>query len=92
MQYESTESAREGRPTPSQRDVETWIIGALMGEDSFSVWIREELAHEFPEAGVLFDDALASLVRADVIHTYGPFVKLSRAAARTGEVAEIVSE
>ncbi len=77
---------------PSQREVETWIVSMLMNEDSFSVWMREELAHELPQAGVLFDDALASLARADVIHTYGPFVKLSRAAARTGEVAEIISE
>lgn len=89
MQYQSTAPAREDRPKPSQQQMETAILNLLMGEDSFTVWIRDELAHEFPRAGVVFEDALDSLARADVLHTYGPWVKLSRAAARTAVIVEI---
>ncbi len=89
MQYQGTEPAREDRPKLSQQQMETAILDLLMGEDSFTVWIRDELAHEFPHAGVAFEDALASLACADVIHTYGPWVKLSRAAARTAVIVEI---
>ncbi len=38
---------------PSQP--ETAILDLMMGKDSFTVWIRDELA----QAGVVFDDALA---------------------------------
>lgn len=43
MQHQGTEPAHEGRATPSQRDVETWIVSTLINEDSFSLWMREEL-------------------------------------------------
>jgi hypothetical protein len=80
MQYDGT----------SQQEVERWILTELMADEGSSIWIREELEHEYPEAGVAFHDALASLARSDVIHLFGPLVKLSRAAMRTGEVTEIL--
>lgn len=90
MQYDGTQPAHKDGQGPSQQEVERWILTELMADEGSSIWIREELAHEYPEAGVVFEDALAGLARSDVIHTYGPFVKLSRAAMRTGQVTEIL--
>ncbi|MGA8353367.1 MAG: hypothetical protein WB698_04295 [Solirubrobacteraceae bacterium] len=69
--------------------LETGIIAALTVEGSDPIWIREELAREFPAAGIRFEQALESLQRAQVLHTCGRLVKLSRAARRVAELLPI---
>lgn len=54
MQYQGTGPAHKERPEPSQQEMEAAILNLLMGEDSFTIWIRDEMAHEFPHARVAF--------------------------------------
>lgn len=90
MRYQGTAPARQGGDALSQRELERSILNMLMAEGVSSVWVLDELEHEFADAGVCFGDAIAALACADVIHTYGPFIKLSRASMRTSELTDLI--
>lgn len=82
MRYQGIEPLYGGADEPTQESVEARLIALLSDKDSELVWICRELADEFPDAPLVFNDAIDSLARANVIHAVGPLVLLARATGR----------
>lgn len=66
MQDQGIEPPYNEAVEPAQQDVEARLLAVLLDEDSEQVWMRQELAREFPDAPAMFELAIDTLACTDV--------------------------